>query len=242
MHSFVVGCIHNNFTIVRFILAELDGVSRDLVLHPVHLTPDHEGDLPPSALVPFCSYQMESKLLGKERSQLNNLTLCDKFEPTILEGQICYSLDIAQMEKGPTKQGKTNGIFLLLDPYPYQLNSSATKKKEQMNTLQSFKVYIHTLSQFDTYGPGTFSMSTLKSITGTKIFKQLPDNQKKCMVHNQEKCQSDKFLDHVKKNCSCIPWPLMTDNSKEKVKSIDIPVLTSFHRYMLSVARRMRPV
>ena len=74
---------------------------RELSLHPVHLTPDKEGNLPPSALVPFCSYQRNSSLLGQERPELDNLTICDKFKTTILDGQLCYSLDIAKLdEKG----------------------------------------------------------------------------------------------------------------------------------------------
>ena len=55
-------------------------------------------------------------------------------------------------------------------------------------------------------------MSALKSMTGTKGFKQLPDEEKRCSVHNQEKYQSLKFLDQVKKICGYVPWPLMTSN------------------------------
>ena len=70
-----------------------------LSLHPIHLIPDKKGQLPPSALVPFCSYQGESNMLGQKRPELDNLTICDKFEPTILEGQLCYSIDVAKLGK-----------------------------------------------------------------------------------------------------------------------------------------------
>jgi len=87
-------------------------VSRDLALHPFHLTRDKEGNLPPSALVPFCSYQGESSLLGKELPEMDNLTVCDKFQPTILEGQLCHTLDIATLVDVPSKSGKSNGLRL----------------------------------------------------------------------------------------------------------------------------------
>merc|ERR1711952_96065 len=77
-----------------------DGVnfSNELALHPVHLTPDKEGNLPPSALVPFCSYQGESNHLGRDIvTETDNMTVCDKFQPTILEGQLCYTLDVAKL-------------------------------------------------------------------------------------------------------------------------------------------------
>ena len=175
-------------------------------LHPVHLTPDHKGALPPSALVPFCSYQGDSNLGGEGAT--DNLTFCNKFEPAVVDGQLCYSLDTAKFGKKPTKTGKSNGLFLLLDPNPYQTNPVGRKERHKH---QLFKVYIHTLAQFTAFGPGAYSMSALKSMTGTEGFKQLPDEQKSCSVHNRQKCQSLKFLKQVKKSCSCVPWPLTSN-------------------------------
>ena len=186
-------------------------------LHPVHLTPDDKGALPPSALVPFCSYQEESNILGERRPEQDNLTLCNKFEPTAFDGQLCYSLDIAKIKKKPTKSGKSNGLFLLLDPTPYQTDPVGRKESHGQ---ESFKVYIHTLAQFTAFGSGAYAMSALKSMTGTKGFKQLPDKEKSCTVHNQEKCQSLKFLDQVKNICGCVPWPLMASNHGVQVTPV----------------------
>ena len=108
------------FANYQFDNTTLADVSRELSLHPVHLTPDFEGNLPPSALIPFCSYQGDSSILGQKRPELGNFTLCDKFESTIFEGQLCYSLDTAKYTQKPTKSGKRNGLFLLLDPTPNQ--------------------------------------------------------------------------------------------------------------------------
>ena len=156
-------------------------------------------------------------MLGQIRPELDNLTVCDKFEPTILEGQLCYSINIAKLEKMPTEAGKTRGLFLLLDPRPYQIQDygSAGARRDKH---EAFKVYIHTLAPFTVYGPGAFAMSSLKSMTGTTSFTELPDKQKKCTVHNREECQTDKFFSHVVNNCSCVPWRLaMADNVKAKV-------------------------
>ena len=194
----------------NFFNADDNNVSRELSLHPVHLTPDEEGDLPPSALVPFCSYEGNSILLGQGRPELDNLAVCDKFEPTILEGQLCYSLDVAKLKGKPTKSGKTNGLFLLLDTNPFQLN---TIEKDA-----SFKVFIHTLAQYTAYGPGSYGLSALKKMTGTTAFQQLPDEQKKCQDHNREECQTQRYLDQVQRECSCIPWTLL-QTDKNQVKS-----------------------
>ena len=164
----------------------------------------------PSALVPFCSFQGDSNLLGRK---LDNLTICDKFESTILEGKHCYSLNVAKLKKSPTKAGKTNGLFLLLDPNPYQLNSIEAEDQS------SAMVYIHTLAQYNAEGPGRHAMSALKRMTGTASFEQLPDQQKKCHIHNREECQTKKYLDQVKSKCGCLPWVLTTKHIKNQVKT-----------------------
>ena len=180
-------------------------------LHPVHLTPDKEGNLPPSALVPFCSYQGESSLLGRQLPEMGNLTVCDKFQPTILEGQLCYALDSALLKGHSTKSGKSSGLLLLLDPNPYHLNQKGKSAWGFNEDDSTFKVYIQTLAQFTAFGPGSYGMSALKKMTGTESFEQLPDHQKKCLVHNREECQTRSFLDQVQKECKCMPWALQND-------------------------------
>ena len=207
----------------------------------MHLTPNEKGQLPPSALVPFCSYQGDRSLLGQKRPELDNLTVCDKFEPTILEGQLCYSIDIAKLETGQSEAGKSKGLLLLLDPSPYQIEDDGRSVKDERNKQKTFKVYIHTLAPFTAYGPGAFAMSTLKRMTGTASFMELPENQKKCAIHNREECQTDKFFSQVKANCSCVPWSItINDNTKAQVNSFLESQLPN--RNMPSVAQRSQPV
>ena len=162
---------------------------------------------------------MNSSLLGEKRPELGNLTICNEFEPIILEGQRCHSLNIATMKKKTaTKEGKTNGLFLLLDPNPYSLTvSDETNIEDRTNKGERFKVYIHTLAQYRADGPGTYAMSALKNMKGTKDFNQLPDKQKKCMVHNREECETKRFLQQVWSSCKCVPWALVDQNVFQKV-------------------------
>ena len=194
---------------IKPIVADLKGISKDLSHHPVHLIPDSEGNLPPSALVPFCSYQEDYSFLGQANPELGNMTVCDKFKPTYLEGQPCYSLDAAKYSKKDTKAGKNKGLFLLVDSNPYQLRS-----ENEAIDRESFRVYIHTLAPHTAYGRGSYGMHTLKRMTGTTNFQELPDKQKKCRIHNREECQTKMLLSLLKANCSCVPWLLVTDNKK----------------------------
>ena len=197
-------------------IPDRNGVWHGLALHPVHLA-EYESQLPPSALVPFCSYQMDSSLIGGGRIPELNQTVCNKFEPTILEGQPCFSLDVAKIDTRPKREGKTNGLFLALDPSTFQGSSDDRNNGAENDKQQSFKVYIHTLSQYTAYGPGTYAMTALKRMSGTKSFVQLPDKQKECRVHNRGECQIQHFLEKIKKNCGCIPWALVSDKQAKKV-------------------------
>ena len=196
-------------------IADAQNISQELSLHPVHLTPDREGNLPPSALVPFCSYQGESSFLGSKLSELDNLTVCDKFRPTILEGHLCYTLDSALLKGYSTKSGKSNGLLLLLDPNPYSLRNTDNNSVGPNIGNQNFKVYIHTLGQYTTFGPGSYAMTMLKKMTGTTSFMQLPDHQRKCFLHNREECQTQKYLDQIQNECKCMPWALQNGQVKK---------------------------
>ena len=142
---------------------------------------------------------------------MDNQTVCDKFQPTILEGQLCYTLDGALLKKNSTKSGQSNGLFLLLDPDPYHLNH-----KDNNTDDQNFKLVIHTLAPYTTYESGSYAMATLKKMIGTKNFKQLPDHQRKCLVQKKEECQTQRYLNQVKTECKCTPWALQTDKVGKK--------------------------
>ena len=146
--------------------------------------------------------------------------MCEKFTPTILEGQLCYSLDLARLGENHSKYGKKNGLFLLLDPNPYQLDATEENPEGLSKAAgQSFKVFIQNLAQYTIIGPGSYALSSLKRMTGTESFKKLPDHQKKCMVHNREECQSQKYLSTVQEECKCTPWSLQGYQDKEQVKA-----------------------
>ena len=78
---------------------------------------DPDGETLPSALIPFCAYQSSLEALGTSISGLS-FPVCNAFRPTLLHGQLCYSLDIENMslDKEKTKQGKEDGILIIVDP------------------------------------------------------------------------------------------------------------------------------
>ena len=202
--------------LTKYSVADVEKVTRHLSLHPVHLKPDTNGNLPPSALVPFCFYQDDHNLLGQKRRKPQNLPFCDKFESTFLEGQLCHSLNVTKLDGKPTKTGRKSGLLLLLDPNPFTAGSAKNAK----NDLEVFKVYIHTLAGHTAYGPGAYAMQTLKKMTGKPSFYEMQDSKKECQVHSREKCQTELFLNQVNSNCSCVSWALGSGNDDNKVMTL----------------------
>ena len=169
-----------------------DPQAHEVSLHPAHLT-DSQDRLLPASLIPFCSYQGE--VMGKD---VDGLVACDKFQPTVLEGQMCYSLDLVKIDRlGSSKTGMSNGLLLVLD--------SNTLKNEKETAA---KIYLDTLFPFTDYRNGSYAMSSLKKMTGTKRFLSMLDTEKKCQVGTLDGCKTNKYLSNVQKDCNCVIWAL----------------------------------
>ena len=199
------------------------GVS-EVSLHSPHMM-DSRGNLTPSALIPFCGYQTNMAILGNTRQDLP-FPICTKFQPTVLEGQLCYSLDLAAIlgENQKTISGKRHGILLILDPGKTNGNIFDNFKETNYKFLDlevfhnvetSFKIYIHTLTGFSSYKAGSYVMSDLKKITGTDSFLALPEETKSCQVETFKECQTQKYVEDILEKCDCVPWSLSSALTKQ---------------------------
>ena len=77
------------------------------------------GNILPSALIPFCAYQSNLTTLGTTIPGFS-FPVCTAFQPTLLHGQLCYSLDMESMllegEREKTIEGIGGGILIIVDP------------------------------------------------------------------------------------------------------------------------------
>ena len=183
-------------------------------VHPAHLT-DSQGTPAPAALIPFCAYQ--TRLLGQPRPGLP-FTACDRFRPAVLEGHLCYSLQLGLDKNSRTKEGLDNGILLLIDhgrtnrEIIEETHFEVGQKIDSLNLRpvsdqeSSARIYVNTLASFSGHKSGSYAMSNLKQMTGTESFKELSDDIKECQVEPMEECQAKAFLENVQKECGCVPW------------------------------------
>ena len=188
-------------------------------LHPPHMA-DSTGTLLPAALIPFCSYQ--ASFLGVHSPNLPFVS-CSQAQPTVLDGQLCYSINASHSFSKVSKNGRENGLLMLLDfgPLRSQQGQEAMNENKEvwtkgmpLNTEMSdedktsVRVYVQTLSEFSSYGEGGFAMSELKRMTGRPNFLEFPDSLKKCQIEARDKCRILKYFERVQDQCGCVPWAL----------------------------------
>ena len=176
------------------------------VTHPPHLMSSWS-----SALIPFCAYKTDLNF-SKVSPALEgtDFPICSSFLPTILEGQLCYKIQLNQS----SGQGKGNELMFLMD---YNEDRSLPVSFEKSNDVKSFfnfgtplgnvrevagKVHINTLSSVNVFGGGDFIMTDVKRMTATDDFLKMSLKDKKCEEESFEDCRTMKLLE----KCNCIPW------------------------------------
>ena len=185
------------------------------MVHPPHLTSSWS-----SAFIPFCAYKSNLNI-SKNPLALPGITspLCSAFNPTILEGQLCYELKL----NTTSSQGKRNQLMFVLDyndDRSVQISSKALPKKHKAADLSiltlnfgdavhslrgiSAKVHIGTLSPYTNFGGGIYMMSEVKRMRAKDAFLKMPLAQRNCEEELYEVCRTRKLLD----KCNCVPWEL----------------------------------
>ena len=141
-------------------------------------------------------------MMGKEIKELG-IVACDKFQPIALEGQRCFSLDLRNVEDvNKSMTGKTSGLTLVLDPNTLETDMFA-------------RIYLHTLSPFTDFRNGSYAMSVLKKMTGTKGFLKNADEGETCQIEEFEKCNTREYVGLVSDKCQCTLWALNNGNSQQ---------------------------
>ena len=156
-------------------------------------------------------YQSEFLATSGRSSNLQNMTfpICTSFQPTLLDGQLCYKLDL----KSESGQGKKNELLLLLD-YNTELSihpnlgssdidRSGDMYLDTVDTEQyEAKIHINTLSKATDFGGGSYKMTVVKKMTAKPDFLKMPFKDRNCEVEEYEDCKTRTLIE----KCKCVPW------------------------------------
>ena len=180
--------------------------------------------------------------LGRSSHVLNS-EVCDKFKPTVLEGQLCYTLDLSLIPTTKVQEGLDNGLLLILDPGHSKKSQENRSKYEDGNMIQSLKlkpisgdsssarIYLNSLASYSDYRSGRYAMSALKRMTGTPGFLGLPVEETNCQIESFEVCQTRGYLESVQAKCGCVPWALSSALILEDMKGMGTPTFCSPRDY-----------
>ena len=141
--------------------------------------------------------------------------------PRVLEGQLCYTLDMSTIQKEGkrirTKAGMNDGLVLMIDSANSQFEDSRLTTEHENGEffhdnrdkkVNKIKVHIETLSKINIYRPGKYAMTGLKRISGTNRFLSMSDKDKSCQLKAQTECQMERYLKTIQNQCGCVPWAL----------------------------------
>ena len=180
----------------------------------------------PSALIPFCSYGTDMEAVGRELANFS-FPVCDAFQPTLHLGRVCYELQLNPKLK--SKEGINGGLMLLIDKNtersieledasPQTENIRKKIRFSQDQRRSSAEIYIPTLSPLLLSEPGEYRLASLKLMTGTKSFTNLPHDVTKCYDGDFEACKNSKLRKASLRECGCMPWALKNFTDKVDLK------------------------
>jgi hypothetical protein len=103
--------------------------------HPVHIPIEGQQSISPSAFIPYCSFGGDMSAMGKTIENFN-IPVCDKFQPTFLDGHLCYTVDADKLRNKVNKKKimASQEIVLLLD---YNFDRMLKDEGDDLPTLEN---------------------------------------------------------------------------------------------------------
>ena len=66
-------------------------------------------------MIPYCAFATGLSELSADVDEGNVFPLCDKFTPVLLEGQLCYQLNVSEHISKEVSFGPNHALMLLID-------------------------------------------------------------------------------------------------------------------------------
>ena len=112
--------------------------------HPVHLV-DSDGNLSPTALIPFCSLKEDMSMIGDKIDQFS-VPVCNIFRPKILNDQLCYEVDPnVHMNNAEDRGNIKSGLHLSL----FIHYNEERQFSKSINNPEDFNIIINTIGKID---------------------------------------------------------------------------------------------
>ena len=119
----------------------LDGFSRIISNHPVHIL-DDLGNMSPSAFIPFCQFgDTEMQEFGEDVVEFD-IPVCQIFKMTVLKDQLCYHADINGYLSDMSNEDFKTGFMILVDKnLDRQINAKSYNNNNEFDNKQNLSEF-----------------------------------------------------------------------------------------------------
>ena len=253
----LLACLNMNdcdkITTTQSFLGKLGRVS-DISSHPVHII-NSNGDRNPSALIPFC--RIGNKIIGDKIDEFL-IPVCTGFKPKVLEGNLCYSLDLNNVgddivfgnEKDyaltlyidSNQERNLGGLNKSLLQLDQELQDSGRRfmfgnKRGSGLKLGEATLHIDSFYPYTSNGGGPYEMSSVKQIQTSSDFHTIGQDKMLCQLEEtRRECSDRMLLTGAIDSCGCVPWHLVQHTKHVHNESLTAcsPITAScFYSYIM---------
>ena len=124
--------------------------------HPVHIF-DANGNISPSAFIPFCEFGENRSKLGRKHDNFS-VPVCNAFTPKLVTDQLCYEIDLQSYRSSLTSSLRKQlnfGLILVLD-----YNVDRVKYKDVFNSMED----IDTIANVTSFASTLFDYQNPKDV------------------------------------------------------------------------------
>ena len=94
-------------------------------------------------------------------------------------------------------------------PHP-EIEKDLTKLRledqDEEDAKNSAKIHLRLLTPFAEFGEGSYEMTSVKNVKGTKAFLHMEESERQCRYENAEECGNRKVFEE----CNCVLWELQS--------------------------------
>jgi hypothetical protein len=198
-----------------------DELIRKVSTHPVHIL-NNNLEKNPSAFIPFCKFS--KRTIGMKIDEFSN-KVCSGFKESLVDKQICYSLDVNDLG-GTEAINEENALIMLLD-YNVKRSTELSKPRKivkvkssdlkflnryerQKKSANGAKIYMDTLEELSDDGGGRYELSAVKLIKTTPGFEKFSEEKTGCQTsQTYAQCYGKNVASYTKMQCGCVPFHLM---------------------------------
>ena len=180
-------------------------------------------------------------------TKVPNITfpVCDIFEPSVFDGQLCYQVGDLKHSGQAVSEGKASGLMLLID-VNFEKFIEISAHDENDNKIERpindvyfgqakrsnqnlASIHIGTLAKYVGHGPGDYALTAIKQMAGTDNFLAWPEEMRDCAIEKYEECQMKEFYQSTHE-CSCSPFHLLPIKGNAFQVQIYLICMHSAHR------------